>query len=73
MTDEQVRRLEERLDANAAAIDLMAEQLDKVRTVDLPEIRVDIGGLRVTARVWGVAAGIVASTLTAGIVAWVFR
>lgn len=53
-----LQRLEDRLTERIGCID---EKLDKVRTEDLPAIRVDVGQLKVKAGVWGGVAGILAS------------
>jgi len=37
------------------------DKLDKVRTVDLPSLRVDIGGLKIKAGIWGAAGGVLGS------------
>lgn len=54
MTDELLRRLEER-------IVCMDEKLDKVRTEDLPGLRVEVArevaALKVKAGLWGAVAG----------------
>jgi tetrahydromethanopterin S-methyltransferase subunit G len=54
MTDEQLRRLEQRMDT-------IDEKLDQVRAEDLPAIRVDIAGLKIKAGIWGAAAGLLGS------------
>lgn len=66
MTDQEIRDLKERLQENSDKIDL-------VRTVDIPGLKVDIAGLKVTARIWGAVAGIVGSAIGAVILALVLK
>lgn len=37
------------------------EKLDRVRTEDLPGLRVEIGALKIKAGIWGLAAGLLGS------------
>jgi hypothetical protein len=37
------------------------EKLDKVRTADIPALRVDIGALKIKATIWGAAGGVLGS------------